>query len=322
MLTVITPAYNEAANLAGLYERLLAMFAAEGVDWEWIVVDDFSRDATPTVIEGLASRDPRVRGVRFARNHGSHAAIFYGLHHARGDAAVVLAGDMQDPPETVPEMLRRWRAGAQVVWAVRRLRVDERKRNVGFARLYYFIMRNIVGLKQMPASGADFFLLDRQVIEAVRQFREQHVSVFALLSWLGFRQESLEYDKQPRAAGSSGWTLVKKINLVSDSVTAFSDAPLRAGAALGGVVFVAGLLALILSLAGLNVGGLSPGWLLLASTILIVGGLQLTMMGVIGEYLWRALDEARQRPRFVVERRFGRHEPAAEPDAVDAHNMR
>lgn len=304
-LTVITPAYNESANLPALYERLAAVFAAAAIDWEWIVIDDHSRDGTADVIDALGRRDRRVRGVRLARNHGSHPAIFYGLDRARGDAAVVLAGDLQDPPETVPQLVQRWREGAQVVWAVRRARPGEHAGTLGFARLYYFIMRRIVGLTQMPATGADFFLVDRRVIDTITQFREQRVSILALLSWVGFRQETIDYDKQPRAAGRSGWSLLKKINLVSDSVTAFSDVPLRAGASGGLLLVVAGVVVALRALLGGDAAAGPPGLLLVAASVLVVGGLNLLMLGVVGEYLWRALEETRQRPRWVIERPLG-----------------
>lgn len=308
MLSVITPAFNEALNLPALYERLRAVFAAEGLDWEWMIIDDHSSDATAEAIAALAQRDPRVRGLRFARNYGSHTAIFCGLDHVEGDAAVVLAADLQDPPEAIPDLVRRWRGGAQVVWAVRRRRIDESASTVGFARMYYFIMRRVVGLTQMPASGADFFLVDRDVITALRQFRERHVSVFALLAWIGFRQESVEYDKHPRSSGASGWTLRKKINLLSDSVTAFSDAPLRAGAAAGVVVLAGSATCAAAAFLGFGIGPLPPSWVLVLAAILGVGGLNLLMLGVVGEYLWRTLQESRRRPPYVVERALGRVE--------------
>ena len=180
---------------------------------------------TPShVIQRLAVVDSRVRGVRLARNRGSHVAITCGLHHVRGDAAVMMASDLQDPPETLGALLQKWRGGAQVVWATRRERPGDQT-HAGFAALYYWVMRHVVGMKEMPARGADFFLVDRVVIDAFRRCDEQHVSVFALITWLGFRQDYIEYDKQPRAAGRSGWTIARKIKLVIDSITAFSDAP-------------------------------------------------------------------------------------------------
>jgi len=222
LLSILTPAFNEATNLDALYARVVLVTTQLGVEWEWLIVDDHSRDDTFAVIQRLAAADPRVRGVRLARNSGSHVAITCGLHLVKGDAAVMMAADLQDPPETLGTMLGRWKAGAQVVWAVRRQRPGEAS-HVGFAAVYYWLMRRVVGMTEMPANGADFFLVDRVVIEAFRRFPERSVSVLALVMWLGFRQEFVEYDKQPRASGKSGWTLARKITLVVDSVTAFSD---------------------------------------------------------------------------------------------------
>ena len=299
MLSILTPAFNEATNLDALYERVVGAMSRLGVEWEWLIVDDHSRDETFAVVRRLAAADRRVRGVRLARNSGSHVAITCGLHLVRGDAVVMMAADLQDPPETLGAMLDRWRAGAQVVWAVRRERPGERA-HAGFAALYYWLLRRVAGMKEMPATGADFFLADRAVIDAFRQFPERSVSVLALVMWLGFRQEFIEYDKQPRASGKSGWTLARKINLVVDSVTAFSEAPIRACTLLG-----AGLLAvaLVLAVAGfvrwMQTG--SGHLVLLVSAMAGVGGLQLVATGLVGEYVWRALEESRRRPQFVVE---------------------
>jgi dolichol-phosphate mannosyltransferase len=156
----------------------------------------------------------------------------------------------------------------------------------------------------MPSTGADFFLADRVVIDAVNSFPERHVSLFALLSWVGFRQETVEYDKQPRTAGRSGWSAGKKLNLVSDSITAFSGLPLRAGGITGATIAVLGVILGLLAVAGVAIGPLVPGSLLILAGILVVGGLNLVMLGVVGEYLWRALDESRRRPPYVIERRF------------------
>jgi len=170
MLSIITPAFNEAANLEAMRTRLAAAVASTvGDDWEWLVVDDHSADATFDVLARLAQADPRVRGLRLSRNSGSHAAITCGLHHVNGDAAVMLAGDLQDPPELLQALVERWRAGAQVVWASRRTQPGETS-HAGFASVYYWVMRHVVGMKEMPANGADFFLADRAVIDAFRTF--------------------------------------------------------------------------------------------------------------------------------------------------------
>lgn len=298
MLSILTPAFNESSNLDALYARVAATMQVLGGDWEWLIVDDHSRDDTFAVIARLSQADPRVRGIRLARNSGSHVAITCGLHHVRGDAAVMMAADLQDPPETLGAMLERWRAGAQVVWAVRRQQPGETA-HAGFATFYYWTMRRIVGMTEMPATGADFFLIDRAVIDAFRRFPERSVSVLALITWLGFRQEYIEYDKQPRAAGRSGWTRARKIKLVIDSVTAFSEAPIRAcayaGLGLGGL----GALALVAGL--LLMPSLGGGLLMLSGAIVGLSGLQLLALGIVGEYVWRALEESRRRPPYLIE---------------------
>jgi glycosyltransferase involved in cell wall biosynthesis len=313
-LSIITPAFNEAENLEAMYARLSAASAAAGLDWEWVIVDDHSRDGTFDVIQALAIRDPRVRGLRLARNSGSHTAIACGLHHVTGDAATVLAADLQDPPETLAAMLAEWRAGAQVVWAVRRQREGENAPGLGFSRVYYFIMRHVVGMKEMPATGADFFLADRIVIDAFRRFPERHVSVLALVTWMGFRQAFIEYDKQRRHAGRSGWTLAKKIKLVIDSVTGFSDLPIRLCSYMGLVLIAAGVLVAAASVTLLpSLGG---GVLLALALVIGLAGVQLLALGLVGEYVWRALDEARRRPPYLIEAVAG---AVGRPQAMPAH---
>ncbi|MEK9162976.1 MAG: glycosyltransferase family 2 protein, partial [Chloroflexota bacterium] len=213
MLSIVTPAYNESENLPLLYQRLQHVLSSLGIEWEWIVVDDHSRDQTFEVIAQIAAQDSRVRGVRFARNFGSHTAILCGLENAKGDCAVVMAADLQDPPETLSPLIEKWKGGAQVVWAVRAHREEEVASKVGFAKLYYFMMREMVGMKEMPSTGADFFLIDRQVIDVLSQFKESNASILALITWLGFRQESVIYDKRARQHGRSGWDLEKKLKL-------------------------------------------------------------------------------------------------------------
>ncbi len=298
MISIVTPAFNEALNLNALHARIVETMTSLGTDWEWIVVDDHSRDDTFAVVQRLSAADPRVRGVRFARNSGSHAAVACGLHLAAGDAVVMMAADLQDPPETIKTMVDRWNRGAQVVWAVRRTRPGARA-HTGCAAIYYWIVRKVVGLREMPATGVDFFLADRRVVDAFKSFPERATSIFNHLTWMGFRQEQVEYDKQPRAAGASGWTLARKIQLVSDSVTAFSNAPLRWCAYLGAVLIAIGL---ALAVAGVvllpELGG---GILLMMAVFIGLSGVQLVALAVVGEYVWSALAEARRRPQYVIE---------------------
>lgn len=298
MISILTPAFNEAANLPALYDRIARSMTALGETWEWLIVDDHSSDETFTVIERLAAREPRIRGIRLARNSGSHVAIACGLHHVDGDAAVMMAADLQDPPETVGVMLERWRRGARVVWAVRRAQPGDRS-HARFAAFYYWIMRRVVGLREMPARGADYFLIDRAVVDAFQRFRERNVSVHALVTSLGFRQEYVEYDKQPRAAGTSGWTFGRKVKLVVDSVTAFSGFPIRLCSLVGAGLIALGIVLLISAAFPSSRSG--RGFVLLLAIVVGLAGGQLLALGVVGEYVWRTLEEARRRPSYLIE---------------------
>ena len=315
-ITIVTPAYNEAENLPVLYQRLRDVLDSVDAEWEWIVVDDHSHDESPVTLARLAEQDGRLRAFRFSRNFGSHTAITCGLNHARGECAIVLAADLQDPPEEIPRLLTEWQRGAQVVWAVRAQRKGESAAYLRFARLYYALMRRVSALRELPAAGADFFLMDRRVIDAFNQFAERHVSILVLIAWMGFRQATICYDKQPRLHGRSGWNLEKKLKLVVDSITSFTYFPIRLMSYLGFATALLGFL-----YAGLVIfnalRGLPPqGWASLMVVLLVVSGVQMLMLGVLGEYLWRALDEARGRPRYIVEATSGQNtkrSPAADP---------
>ena len=305
MISVVTPAYNEAGNLPIMHERLRAALDPTGVDWEWIIIDDSSSDDTFAAAEAIAVRDLRARIFRFSRNFGSHAATICGLDHARGDCAVAMASDLQDPPEVITPLLARWREGAHVVWAVRSQRVGESRATLVFSQLYYWIMRKVAGLNDMPATGSDFLLLDRRVIDAVCRFPEQNVSLFALVTWMGFRQTSVAYEKQARLHGRSSWTLRKKIKLIVDSLTSFTYQPVRWMSLIGLIVSVLGVIyGMVVTLNAL-LGSPPEGWTSLMVVVLFLGGGQMFMLGVLGEYIWRGLDEARRRPRYLIERAAG-----------------
>jgi polyisoprenyl-phosphate glycosyltransferase len=299
IISVITAAYKEALNLPVLYQRL-----AEVLDqfaWEWIIVDDHSPDATFDVIRKIAASDGRVHGMRLSRNSGSHIALTCGVNAAQGECCVLLAADLQDPPETLPLLLEKWRAGVQVVWAVRAQREGEARSTVLFSRLFYWVMRKVVGLDQMPATGADFFLLDRKVARAFCEFRESNISMMALITWMGFRQDQIQYVKQARLHGSSGWSARKKVKLMVDSVTSFSYAPIRLMSFGGILLAFLGFVYAMLVVANAFSGQPVSGWSSLMVLVLLLGGFQILLMGVLGEYIWRTLDETRRRPRFLIE---------------------
>lgn len=301
-LSVITPAYNEDKNLPNLYALLKKSLQNTGMSWEWIIVDDHSSDETYKVADSIAKSDPRIRVFRFSRNFGSHIAIRCGLKHAKGACAVALAADLQDPPEFISNLLESWRQGAQIVWAVRQSRQGETLLTKICSRLYYYTMRKVVRLKEMPVSGADFFLIDRKVIDVFLKFEEGNTSIFSLLAWLGFKQTHLFYDKLARADGRSGWTFSKKIKLAIDSVVSHSYTPIRAFSALGLIIACCGFIYAGYILFN-NIFGVSvvQGWASLMIVVLIIGGLQMVMLGILGEYLWRTLEQSRKRPTYLIE---------------------
>lgn len=300
-VSVVTPAYNEAANLPVFFERLSKVLNLMELDWEWIVVDDHSSDDTFGILVGLSQKHPKIRGFRLARNFGSHKAITCGMDRANGDCAVFMAADLQDPPETLPDLIREWQSGNQVTWAVRTRREGEKASTLGFSRLYYWIMRHIVGMNEMPATGADFCLMDRRVVNALRQFSETNASIFALITWMGFRQKAIPYVKRARLHGHSGWNLEKKLKLVVDSVTSFTYVPIRLMSCVGFLVAVMGFFYAGLVVFNALHGHPPQGWASLMVVVLVIGGIQMLMMGVLGEYLWRALDESRRRPKYLIE---------------------
>jgi dolichol-phosphate mannosyltransferase len=219
---VVTPAYNEAENLPILWPRLDAVLSTLDTDWEWIIVDDHSADATFTVTARLAEQESRIRGIRLAANAGSHAAIGCGLDCARGGAAVVLAADLQDPPELLPTLLQEWRRGTQVVWAVRTRREADAMHTVILARAYHWLMRHAAGLRDLPSEGSDCFLLDRLVLDALAKRREPPVSVPAAIASMRCRYAIVPYVREARRLGVSGWNTGKKVHFALASLVAYA----------------------------------------------------------------------------------------------------
>jgi dolichol-phosphate mannosyltransferase len=304
-LTFVLPAYNEAANLDQVLPRITAQqHLARNL--QILVVDDNSSDGTFEVVRRWSQKDPRVGGIRLARNCGSHMAILSGLSRAKGGAVVVLASDGQDPPEFAGQLIHEWQSGAQIVWAVRSVRQRASFSTRLFSRLYFSAM-NKWSIVRLPPEGADFFLLDRAVVDAVVELPERNTSVIALISWLGFRQVEVPYTKEARLGGTTKWTLRKKIQITMDSLFSFTTLPLRFVRWLGlmyaflGFSYAATLAANWLS-NGRLFGGLPvQGWSALMVVLLISSGTMLFVLAIIGEYLWRTLEEVRSRPRFIIE---------------------
>jgi dolichol-phosphate mannosyltransferase len=303
-ISIISPAFNEAENLPVMHEQLKSVFDQLSFEWEWIIVDDHSIDNTSLVIERIIEQDSRVRTLRFSRNFGSHAAISAGLLNCSGDCAIIMAADLQDPPEEIPRLIEIWQKGTKIVWAAREKREKESLLTVILARLYYLILRIMTPVKNIPKKGADFWLMDSTVINAVNSDPERHISVPVLIRWMGFSQDTILYNKRARLHGKSNWTFAKKINHVYNTLIATTVVPLRVMMYSGVVIANIGFIyAIFVILNKYFFGNPQSGWSSLMVVILILGGTQMIMMGILGEYLWRTYEESRRRPRFIVEKR-------------------
>lgn len=301
MISIIFPTYNEQDNLIELHSQLDAVVSEiKGDNFEFLFVDDCSTDHTPNMLRELHDKDRRVKVIRFSRNCGSHAAIAAGLRHCQGNCAIVLAADLQDPPVLIFRLVEAWKKGAQLVWAARGKREGVTLSTNIFSQLYYWTMNHLTSVK-MPPLGVDVFLADRVVIEALQQIQEKHSSIFMSLAWLGFRQSTIEYVKEARYAGKSKWTLRKKIKLALDSLLAFSDIPIRVVSLLGVLVGFLGIVYAIVVFCNFINGNPSHGWAFLMVAVLVIGGVQMMMLGILGEYMWRTFDQSRLRPRYIIE---------------------
>lgn len=306
MISIVFPTFNEEKNVPALYERLQAVAGKIAPQtFEFIFVDDCSVDQTPFVLKDLCRRDPRVKMIRFARNCGGHAAIAAGLHYAQGECVIAMAADLQDPPEMIMELLSAWQAGAKIVWAARKQRRGESLCVRFFSRVYYALINVLTDIR-MPSLGVDVFLADRIVVEALKQMPEKHTSIFMALAWLGFPQKTITYVKEARFQGKSNWSLKKKIKLMMDSLLAFSDVLIRYMSILGLLTAVFGFAYAAWTIIKYYMFGVPvQGWSSLIVAIFVIGGVQMMMLGVLGEYLWRTFDESRKRPRFVIEYKIG-----------------
>src|SRR5262249_41903618 len=280
-------------------------FARQDFDWEMILVDDHSSDPTPHVIGGIANNDQRIRGVRVSRNMGSHIALRCGVSLARGNLGGVLAADLHDQPRLIVEMVAELRrTEANVVWAARERREGTSLTDRLFSWFFHSMMSRIMDRTDMPM-GADVVLFDRRVADALQGLRETHANMFALIQWAGFRQTYMTYVKLPRRHGSSGWSFRRRLKLAIDSVVGFSYAPIRIMSLVGIITAFAAFVYGIAVCVNYFLGAPVEGWSSLMTVVLFVGGINLIGMGVLGEYVWRALDEIRGRSLFLIESEFG-----------------
>lgn len=309
-VSVVVPFLNEAENLPTLKERMERVFEGRGERWQLVLVDDGSTDGGTEWARRAAAEDgEHVRLVRLSRNFGHQIAITAGLDLADGDAVAIMDADLQDPPEVVGEMLRKWRDGADVVYAVRRKREGETWAKRALAAGFYRMFRRMAKLK-MPLDAGDFRLLDRRVVEAVRQMREMHRFMRGMTSWVGFRQEAVEYDRAARAAGTTKYPVWKSAKLALDAITSFSGAPLRWIAGMGVATCLAALVwgAYIAASKVMGWGESEKGWSSLMVTLVFFSGVQLLGLGMVGQYVSRIFEEGKKRPLYWVAEDSGKAE--------------
>ncbi|UOQ98182.1 glycosyltransferase family 2 protein [Hymenobacter sp. 5317J-9] len=301
-LSVIIPIYNEEPNIDELYRRLLSVLEPMALPggFELIFINDGSRDRSLALLMNLATRDPRVRYIDLSRNFGHQIAVTAGLDRAAGEAVVIIDADLQDPPELIPLLRQKMLEGYEVVYAKRRSRQGDSVAKKLTARVFYRILASITHIS-IPVDTGDFRIISRKVVDGLRLMPEQNKFIRGQISWIGYRQTYIEYDRAERAGGETGYTYRKMIRLALDGITAFSDVPLKVATITGflvsGVAFLVGLYTLY---ARFFSHDYQPGWPSLMVSILFLGGVQLISVGIIGEYMARLSANVRQRPLYLI----------------------
>jgi polyisoprenyl-phosphate glycosyltransferase len=312
LLSVVAPVYNEQELLDEFYARVCSALA--GLDFELVLVDDGSVDTTPAILHRLASSDPRVHVVYLSRNFGHQTALTAGLDHAKGDAVVMLDADLQDPPELIPKMLDHWRAGCDVVYAVREHRQGESRFKLTTAHWFYKLFDKLTQVELQHNSG-DFRLLDRTALDALLSMRERSRFLRGMTVWVGYRQAAVPYRRDPRFAGETKYTLSKMLRFSLDAISSFSHRPLQLATLLGFLISTLAFIAIPVVIILRILGSYLPGFGSITIAILLLGGIQLIALGIIGEYVGRIYDEVKGRPLYLVRSRlnFPEQETSALP---------
>jgi glycosyltransferase involved in cell wall biosynthesis len=329
--SVVGPVFNESASLQEFYERTRQVLDSLGEPWEIVLVNDCSRDNSLDVMRQLSQRDPRVRIIDFARNFGHQIAVTAGMDYAVGDAVIIIDTDLQDPPETIRDLVQKWREGYEVVYAVRRTRPGETWFKLLTAKAFYRIIYRITDV-DIPLDTGDFRLMDRRVVNAVSRMREHNRFIRGLTSWVGFRQTGVLYDRDVRKYGTTNYPLRKMMKLAWDAVTGFSFFPLRLAIYAAGILFVLSVLAVpVVALLRLATGvQYFEGQATAITVILLVSSFQFLFFFVMGQYIARVYDEVRGRPLYIVADTFGfaadqedaaRHRAAAPSPGTEGEAM-
>jgi dolichol-phosphate mannosyltransferase len=309
MITVVIPIYNEEQTLPELYSRLTSVLDGVGEDYEIVFVDDGSRDSSWEKIREMNRKDGRIKALSFSRNFGHQTAVSAGMMFSSGDAVVLMDGDLQDPPEIIPDFVDAWKQGNEVVYAIRTKRKESLFKKASYY-IFYRLLRKMANIK-IPLDSGDFCLMDKKVVQTINALPERARFVRGLRSWAGFKQIGIQFERGKRHAGEPKYTFIKLLKLAFDGMVSFSNVPLKmtmfAGFAVSGVSLLFSLYVIINYILGTKLYFISenPGWASLIVSITFLGGIQLIAVGILGEYLGRVFDEVKQRPHFVVREYLG-----------------
>jgi len=310
LLSVVAPVFNEAELIETFVERTRSALA--DYPFELVLVNDGSKDGTAEILDRIAAEDGRVRVIHLSRNFGHQAALTAGLEHAVGDVVVMLDSDLQDPPELIPTMVARWQEGADVVYAVRRRREGETAFKLATASLFYRLFNKLAQVDLEPDSG-DFRLLDRRALEALLAMRERARFLRGMTVWIGFTQTAVPYERSPRHAGETKYTLRRMVRFSLDAIASFSHLPLQLSTYLGTLCAAVAFIAIPV-VVGLRLAhSYLPGFGTLTIIVLLLGGMILIALGVIGEYIGRIYDEVKQRPLYIVKEERNRPAQGSTP---------
>jgi dolichol-phosphate mannosyltransferase len=311
-LSIVIPCFNEEEVLDTLVSRIREVVTPINVPFELVLIDDGSRDRTWELISAHRAKHPFIKGIRLSRNFGHQLALTCGLDQAKGEVIIIMDADLQDPPELLPQMLEKWREGYDVVFGKRSARHGESAAKRFFAYMFYRIIRQIIKL-DIPEDTGDFRLMDRKALRALQGLRERHRFIRGMVSWIGFKQTPLYYERPQRFAGTTKYPFKKSLLLAFDAITSFSYAPLRLASYLGiatsALALVYIFVVIVLKLLGINF----PGYTSLMASILLLGGVQLIVLGLIGEYVGRIFEQGQMRPLYLIDSIVGEPLPSLKP---------
>ncbi len=300
-ITVVVPFLNEEGNLPELYGRVSAVFEKAPEDVRFVFVDDGSTDGSVQWLEKIRQTDPRVGILQLSRNFGHQIAITAGMDHADADAVVIIDADLQDPPEAIADLLAKWREGFEVVYAVRKSREGETWLKKFLAASFYRTFHKLAKIN-VPMDAGDFRLVDRKVLNALKEVRELHRFMRGLTCWVGFKQGAVYYDRAARKAGETKYPVWKSLRLAFDAITSFSAAPLRWMTVLGALIAFSGFVQGVRVVVGriLHPESFEPGWATVVALILFLTGVQLLCLGLVGQYVSRIFEESKKRPLYFL----------------------